>query len=122
MSEYREYFFDTFAVIEILRKNAAYLPYAAARMHLTKLNLYELCLYALRIEGEASARRLLEQCSPFVDEIDDEVVFAAARLKHENKALSMADCVGYVTARRLGVKFLTGDKEFKKMKNVEWVS
>ena len=33
----------------------------------------------------------------------------------------MTDCVGYVVAKRVGVKFLTGDREFKDMPNVEFV-
>lgn len=48
-------------------------------------------------------------------------MLVVARLKHQQKDLSIADCVGYVTAQRLGVKFLTGDKAFKGMKNVGWV-
>ena len=33
----------------------------------------------------------------------------------------MVDCIGYMTAKRLGVKFLTGDREFEGMDNVEFV-
>ena len=40
---------------------------------------------------------------------------------HRKQDLSMTDCVGYVVAKRLGVKFLTGDKEFRNFQNVEFV-
>lgn len=33
----------------------------------------------------------------------------------------MTDCVGYVVSQRLGMKFLTGDKEFRGLPNVEFV-
>ena len=41
------------------------------------------------------------------------------RLKHGG--LSYADCIGYVIARREGMKFLTGDAAFKRLENVEFV-
>ena len=33
----------------------------------------------------------------------------------------MTDCIGYIIAKRLGMKFLTGDKEFEGFENVEFV-
>ena len=33
----------------------------------------------------------------------------------------MADCIGYILAKRLSIKFLTGDKEFEKLDDVEFV-
>ena len=35
--------------------------------------------------------------------------------------VSMTDCVGYILAKQLGIKFLTGDKEFEHLDNVEFV-
>ena len=46
---------------------------------------------------------------------------AEFRLKHKERKLSMTDCVGYILALELGIKFLTGDLEFKDMENVEYV-
>ena len=43
------------------------------------------------------------------------------RLKHKKRDLSMTDCIGYAIAKRLGIKFLTGDKEFKDFENVEFI-
>ncbi len=33
----------------------------------------------------------------------------------------MTDCIGYIFAKQLGIKFLTGDKEFENLDNVEFV-
>lgn len=33
----------------------------------------------------------------------------------------MVDCIGYVYAKENGLRFVTGDKEFEGMENVEFV-
>jgi len=45
----------------------------------------------------------------------------ATELKLRKKVMSFADVIGYVMARKYGVKFLTGDEDFRGMKNVEFV-
>jgi hypothetical protein len=39
----------------------------------------------------------------------------------EGKKLSTIDCVGYAISRRLDLPFLTGDREFEKIRFVEFV-
>jgi predicted nucleic acid-binding protein len=36
------------------------------------------------------------------------------------KKLSLVDALGYSYSRKLGIKFLTGDKEFSGMENIEY--
>ena len=43
------------------------------------------------------------------------------RLANKKKKLSYADCIGYQLAKEHGLKFLTGDKEFENLPNVEFV-
>ena len=43
------------------------------------------------------------------------------RYKNKKKKLSMTDCISYFQAKELGIKFLTGDKEFQNLENVEFV-
>ena len=38
-----------------------------------------------------------------------------------NRKLFIPDAIGYTIAKSHGVKFLTGDKEFEKMANVEFI-
>ena len=49
------------------------------------------------------------------------IIKETAKLKILNRKLSMADCIGYCTAIRHGMYFLTGDKEFEDMEHVEFV-
>ena len=41
--------------------------------------------------------------------------------KTMHKKLSIPDAVGYTIAKKHGVKFLTGDRDFENMENVEFV-
>ena len=43
------------------------------------------------------------------------------RFNESKLILSYADCIGYITAQIHNMKFLTGDKHFKGMKDVEFV-
>ena len=43
------------------------------------------------------------------------------RFLNKKSNLSYIDCIGYITAFKKEVKFVTGDDQFKNMKNVEFV-
>jgi len=42
-------------------------------------------------------------------------------MKSNKSNLSYVDCIGYILAKELKVGFLTGDREFEGMDNVEFV-
>ncbi len=48
-------------------------------------------------------------------------IINAMDLKTTNRNLSIPDAIGYIVAKRLGIKFLTGDSDFEKFENVEFV-
>ena len=43
------------------------------------------------------------------------------KIKYKKQDLSYADCIGYIYAIKNNLLFLTGDKEFKDLKSVEFV-
>ena len=43
------------------------------------------------------------------------------RVEHKKQNLSMTDCISYIMSKNLGIKFLTGDKQFQNLENVEFV-
>lgn len=116
-----EYFFDTYAFLEIFNRNPNYHQYVGARMHITKLNLFEMYFTLLRTEGESVAEHYAKEYAPFIVTYGLQTIASAAKIKMRNRQISMTDAIGYATALRLGVKFLTGDKAFKGMPNVEYV-
>ena len=117
------YFFDSYALVEIILGNLNYKPYIKSVVITTKLNIFEVYHGLLRDVGEKEAENFLEQYYPLIIDFNEEDIKKAAqlRIEHKKRNLSMADCIGFALAKRLGIKFLTGDKEFKDFDNVEFV-
>ena len=119
----KAYFFDSYAIIEVLRAGENYRQYFDAYVITTKLNLFEVA-HALTKNGAfKEAEIMLDQYHAALVDFNKQVIKEAVLLKIEYKKrkLSMADCIGYVTAKHLQVRFLTGDNGFRDMENVEFV-
>ena len=116
-------FFDSYALMEIIKGNENYKKYLKEIPITTKLNLMEVYYYLLREENEQKAEFYYNFYLSSCISIPDNVIKKAMKfkLKFKNRRLSYADCIGYVFALELGLKFLTGDKEFKDLINVEFV-
>lgn len=115
------YFFDSYALFEMVKGNPKYDKYRKSAGIITMLNLIELN-YGLKKEIDSeTADALTEKYLPATVEIGFGEVKEAANLKIRKKTLSHPDAIGYVVAKKHNVKFLTGDKEFEKMPNVEFV-
>ena len=117
------FFFDSYALFEILKANENYSKYDDVEITTTKSNLFELYLGILREKGENEAKEVLDLYYPFAIDFDKEVIQEAAKLKNKlnKRNVSMTDCIGYTLSKQLGIKFLTGDKEFENLDNVEFV-
>ncbi len=119
----KSFFFDSYAFFEILKANERYGKYKETEIVTTKLNLFELYFGILREKNEIEAKEILDIYYPFAIDFDKEVIEEAAKFKNEfnKRNVSMTDCIGYILAKQLGIKFLTGDKEFENLENVEFV-
>lgn len=117
------YFFDSYALFEIISGNPNYKPYILSYIVTTKLNIFELYNGLLRDVSKEEAEKFLEKYYSFVIDYNKEIIKKAAQLRidHKKMDLSMTDCIGFTIAKRLGIKFLTGDKEFKEFDNVEFI-
>lgn len=107
--------------MEIVKGNEKYEKYLDEESHTNILNLYELYYILLRDFDKETAKKHFENFKRFHIEIKEECIFLASEFKLKNKSVSFADALGYITAKENGFKFLTGDKEFKDMPNVEFV-
>ncbi len=119
------YLFDTYAILEILSGNKNYLPYIDCEIIINEFIFAELS-YKLLLEENKTKKDTevyLRKYKDFIVNADFETIIEAMRfrVKHKKKKISMTDCISYVMAKKLGVKFLTGDKEFKNFENVEFV-
>lgn len=115
------YFFDTYAIIELIKGNLGYLKYSEEKIILTQLNLIELYYSLINNFTKEMASMIYHKFKESVVEIDDDTIFDAMQLKRTQKNLSYADCIGYAYSKRNKLKFLTGDREFKNMQGVEFV-
>ena len=119
------FFFDTYALYEIIKGNPAYDTYKKGIVFATtKLNLMELHYGLLRDKGKQVADSYYDLFLKYAIEVKEDATIKEAnafRLKFYRRELSYVDCIGYVLAQKLGAKFLTGDKQFKDLPNVEFV-
>ncbi len=118
------FFFDTYALHGIFKSNQNYKPYISdVQIVLTRLNLMEFYYGIFITKGKEAADLYYDRLVEFAVDLSDEVIKKAMifRAQNRNKKLSYVDCIGYIIAKSLNIKFLTGDKEFKNMENVEFV-
>ncbi len=124
MGKIRTFFFDTYALYEIYEGNENYKPYAFdVAIVTTRLNLMELHYVILLKKGKEIADSIYNQLAKFAIAIDDDIIKEANKFRalNKNKKMSYVDCIGYTLAKFNGIKFLTGDKEFADLDNVEFV-
>lgn len=124
MENIKTFFFDTYAFFEVIEGNKAYLPYAKkVAIITTRLNLMELHYGLLLKKGQEIADRYYYELLKFAVDISDDVILRANnfRASLKKKDLSYVDCIGYVMAKSRNVSFLTGDKGFEGVDNVEYV-
>ena len=92
---------------------------------LTKLNLLEVFYRSLEQYDFKVASTILESFSKYLVDFGSEDIAGSLKLRLELKRkghdISYADALGYFISRRMGVKFLTGDKAFKGLSGVEYV-
>src|SRR3989337_2534320 len=117
-----KYLFDTYALMEIIDGNDNYLEYLDSDMVINNFIFAELC-YNLFKDNDKNAKKHLSKYAEHISSVRPEWIEEAMlfRLKWKDRGVSMTDCIGYVMASKLGIKFLTGDKEFEEMDNVEFV-
>ncbi len=117
------HFFDSYALIEILRGSPSYRTYSDAPLVTTALNLCETYYFFLR-EGKGPEFMAFYQKASFeLLQVTADAALEAARFRHARRKqnFSYADSVSYAVARSKGLTFVTGDKEFKGLEGVEWV-
>ena len=119
-----DYFLDTYALIEIIKGNSKYAKYLKSKLHTSIFNLYELYYNLIREFDEDTAKKYFIQFKQILIRFTDEDIFQASqfKLKHSAQKLSYTDCIGYAISISYNLKFLTGDKEFKYLDNVKFVT
>ena len=116
------YIFDTYAIIEIIGGNSNYLSYLDENIIINDFIFAELC-YVLFRKDYPNSDLYLEKYSKFIIKLQSDIIKDAMKFrnKYKKKRLSIPDCISYFMAKDMGIKFLTGDKEFEGFEGVEFV-
>ena len=117
------YFFDSYAIIEIIKGNFNYEKFSGMDFITNSLNLAEVYYYLLKETDEDTASNIIKKFNFEFIEISPKIAIEAAIFRYKNKKLSLsyAICIGYTLALNNDLKFLTGDKGFEKFENVGYV-
>lgn len=117
----RAYFFDTHALIGITTARPGYEPYRAAPIVTDRGCLYEFARYVLKTRRARDVMPTLAALRAERIEPEDKDLLAAAKLLQRHPRASAQDALGYTLAQREGLKFLTGNTAFRKLRGVEYV-
>ena len=119
--EKQTYFFDTYAFFEIINGNPNYKKYVESIIITSIFNLAELDYNLKKEMTKENADLYTKEYYPNLVDVTLEDLYQATDLKSKNRQLSIPEVIGYTIAKRLKIKFLTGDEGFEKIDNVEYV-
>jgi|SRR3989338_5154609 len=113
---------DTYALVEIANGNLKFSEYLNSNFVITDLTLAEFYDVLLREEGEKVADYWFKKLERYSLPVLKEILIDAIKFRHENKKqnISFFDAVGYLFSIKNGYYFVTGDKEFENLPNVEF--
>lgn len=117
------FFFDSYAIIELLNGNPDYTKYSGEILITTSLNLAEVYYHYLKEgKGNEFLKKIdLERVECLTITPEDAYSAMRFRYEHRKQKYSFADALGYTISMSKGLRFLTGDKEFMHQPNVEFV-
>jgi len=116
------FLFDTYAILEIIGGNINYNFYLDSTIIINDFIFAELC-YNLLQTDKLKVEEYAKKYAPYIFQVEPEWIIEAMgfRIEWKDRGVSMTDCISYIMSKKLGIKFLTGDKEFENLENVEFV-
>lgn len=120
----KQFYFDTYALIEISKGNPEYEPYKEGiKVMLNNLNLLEFSYFLIKEGKGKDVKEIFDKFSKFNIDYDEEILIKSAEMKFKflKERIFFIDCIGYHIAKKNNVKFLTGDEKFRHKDNVEFV-
>ncbi len=117
------YFFDSYAIIELIKGNPNYNFVREDIIVTSTMNLAEVYYSLLLSDRKETADLILKKLNLEFLDINSEIAIESASFRYKNKKLKLSyvDCIGYVLALNNNLIFLTGDKEFEHFENVKFV-
>lgn len=106
-----------------MKRNSNYEMFRDFKIVTSVMNIGEIYNIILREKGKNEADEWFGNTNFELLEISPEIIIKSVYFRHINKKknISSTDAVGYILSLTHKLKFLTGDKEFQNMRNVEFV-
>jgi len=116
-------FFDAYAIIEVLKGNPKYEKFKKITFITNTLHLAEVFFALLRETDLNTANNIIKNSDFEFIEVSEDIAIDAAifKQKYKKRNMSYADCIGYISATKKGLIFLTGDKDFSDIDNIEYI-
>jgi|SRR3989338_7991301 len=113
---------DTYALVEIYLGNEKFAKYLNVEFVINDFTLAEFYGVLLKEYGEGEAELWLKKLERYSLQVSRKILIEAVKFRHEHKKqnISFFDAVGYVFSIKNGYYFVTGDKEFESLPNVEF--
>ena len=113
---------DTYALVEIAKGNPKFAEYLNSDFVLTDLTLAEFYLVLFREDGEKVADYWFKKLERYSVSVSRDLLIEAVKFRYEHRKsdISFFDAIGYVFSIKNGYYFVTGDKEFENLPNVEF--
>ena len=113
---------DTYALMEIYLGNEKFANYLNVEFVINDLTLAEFYGVLLKEYGEGEAELWLKKLERYSLPVIKEILIEAIKFRYEYKKqkISFFDAVGYIFSLKKGYYFVTGDKEFEGLPNVEF--
>ena len=88
----------------------------------SSINIAEIYFWILRGYGqkEAEAKKRILERRCFIADLDPSIAVEAAKIKHDRK-IALADSIVLATAIKTNAKVVTGDPDFKGLKEVVFI-
>jgi len=117
------YYFDTYAIIEIIKDSLAYQKFKETTIITGALNIAETHYFLIEFADENEADKMIEGLNLVLLEPNKDTAIQASKFRFKNKKLKMsyADCLGYTLAQKNDLIFVTGDDAFKDFNGVEFI-
>jgi len=114
---------DTYALVEINNGNPKFSGLLNNDLVITDITMAEFYALMYRAYDLKTADYWHKRLSFFCKAVSREILLKAVKFRVDNckQNLSFFDCVGYLYALENNMKFVTGDKEFKSRKGVEFI-
>ena len=119
----KKYFFDTYAIIELIKVNPNYVRFQNEPLLTSILNYGEFYYWYLKNKDKTKSIEWMQRIRDEVLTLEIGDMIKGMRIRFENtkRKLSFVDVVGYAMSLRRNLIFLTGDLGFRGLPNVEFV-